>query len=124
VTELGELRKHWDEILARGAVVAAISVDPPAISEKLRQRLDLDIAFVSDESETLHDVLNVRDVGGRPPAAIAGEVAAVRDSRDLFMATTYLLDEDGAIRWIYRPESYRVRAPAKELLRALDALGA
>jgi peroxiredoxin len=32
VTELGELRRHWDEILARGAVVAAISVDPPAIS--------------------------------------------------------------------------------------------
>jgi hypothetical protein len=65
-------------------------------------------------------VLNVRDVGGRPPAAIAGEVAAVRDSRDIFMATTYLLDERGTIRWIYRPESYRVRAPASELLRALD----
>jgi len=122
VTELGELRKHWDEILARGAVVAAISVDPPAISEKLRQRLDLDIAFVSDESETLHDVLNVRDVGGRPPDLIAGEVAAVRDSRDIFMATTYLLDERGTIRWIYRPESYRVRAPAVELLRQLDRL--
>ena len=43
-------------------------------------------------------------------------------SRDLFMATSYLVDEAGVIRWIYRPDTYRVRAPAREVLQAIDTL--
>jgi len=43
-------------------------------------------------------------------------------SRDLFLSTTFLLDEEGVIRWVYRPDTYRVRAPAREVLRAIDAL--
>ena len=44
------------------------------------------------------------------------------DGRDLFLSTAFLLDEEGVIRWVHRPDTYRVRAPARDGLRAIDAL--
>jgi peroxiredoxin len=103
--------------------VIAVSVDPPEISEKLRRRLDLPIRILSDANGTLMDPLNIRHDGGMPPGLIAGEVARINPSRDLFLSTNYLLDEQGVIRWIYRPDTYRMRASVDELLAAIDALG-
>ena len=100
-----------------------MSVDPPEISERLRQRLDLPIRILSDVNGTLMDPLNIRHDGGMPPDLIAGEVGKINPSRDLFLATNYLLDEQGVIRWIYRPDTYRMRASVDELLAAIDSLG-
>ncbi len=119
MTELGELRDHYRKILDRGVRVVAVSVDPPKASERLRRRLKLDISFVCDERGTLMDALGIRDRGGLSPKALVG-VRDGRDSGDIFMATTYLLDAAGVIRWVYRPESYRVRAPARELIDAIS----
>jgi peroxiredoxin len=124
VTELGELREHYGEILERGVEVVAVSVDPPETSERLRRRLALEIRFVSDPEGTLMDPLGIRHRGGRPPfGAPAGA------SRDIFLPTTFLVDVDagaggagaGVVRWVYRPHSYRVRATPQEVLAALDA---
>lgn len=101
----------------------AISVDPPDVSEKLRQRLDLPMRLLSDPDGTLMDALGVRHRDALPPAVVTGADAAGRTSRDLFMSTTFLLDETHTIRWIYRPETYRVRAPAAEVVRRIRALG-
>jgi peroxiredoxin len=120
VTELGQLRAHWQEFLDRGVEVVAVSVDPPDVSERLRQRLGLDIRFLADERGTLMDALHVRDRNAAPPAFMAGRPLA---SRDVFLPTTFLVDRDGVIRWIYRPDTYRVRAPAEALLRAVDDVG-
>ena len=103
--------------------VIAVSVDPPDISEKLRRRLDLPMRILSDTNGTLMDPLGIRHDGGMPPDLIAGEVGKINPSRDLFLATNYLLDEQGVIRWIYRPDTYRIRASVDELLAAIDALG-
>jgi hypothetical protein len=35
-------------------------------------------------------------------------------------ATNFLLDEQGVIRWIYRPDTYRMRASIDELIAAID----
>ena len=121
MTELGELRKHWQEILDRRVDVVAVSVDPPDISEQLRRRLDLGIRFLSDERGVLMDALHIRHGNAMPPRFISGRPSD--GNRDLFLSTTFLLDEAGVIRWIYRPDTYRVRAPAREVLRAIDALG-
>jgi hypothetical protein len=67
------------------------------------------------------DPLHIRHDGGMPPALIVGEVAKVNPSKDLFLTTNFLLDEDGVIRWIYRPDTYRVRASIDELIAAIDA---
>ena len=101
--------------------MVAISVDPPEISEKLRRKLDLPMTIVSDVNGTLMDPLRIRHDGGMPLDLIAGEVAKVNPSRDLFLATNFLLDEDGVIRWIYRPDTYRMRASFDELIAAIDA---
>ena len=61
--------------------------------------------------------LNIRHDGGMPPALIAGEVAKVNPSKDIFLATTFL-------RWVYRPDTYRMRASVDEIVAAFDALPA
>ena len=100
-----------------------MSVDPPDVSQRLRDKLDLPIRFLSDERGTLMDALGIRHIDGVPALPPPGWGAALRgrSSRDIFLATTFLLDRVGVIRWVYRPETYRVRAPAREVLRAIDA---
>ena len=98
-----------------------MSVDPPAISEALRQRLQLPVRILSDVGGSLMDPLGIRHDGGMPPALIAGEVAKLNPSKDIFLATTFLLDEHGVIRWIYRPDTYRMRASVDDILAAIDA---
>src|SRR2546427_406906 len=44
------------------------------------------------------------------------------DGRALFFSPPFLLDAEGVIRWVSRPDTYRVRAPARDILRAIDAL--
>ena len=83
--------------------------------------LGLPIRFLSDERGTLMDALHVLHRDGMPPSFITHRLAD-GGSRDLFLSTTFLLDEEGVIRWVYRPDTYRVRAPAREVLRAIDAL--
>src|SRR5690242_19077501 len=106
----------------RGGDVVAGSVAPPAHSERLRRRLDLPMRILSDVNGTLMDPHGIPHDGGMPPDLIAGEVGKVNPSRDLFLATNYLRDERGVIRWIYRPDTYRMRASVDELLAAIDAL--
>ena len=99
-----------------------MSVEPPAVSEALRQRVGVPIRFLSDERGTLMDVLGIRDRDALPPALITGRPHE-GETRDLFMSTSFLVDEQGVIRWVFRPETYRVRAPARAVLDAIDALG-
>jgi peroxiredoxin len=99
-----------------------VSVEPPAVSEALRRRVAVPIRFLSDERGTLMEVLGIRDRDALPPAFVTGRPHD-GGTRDLFMSTSFLVDEQGLIRWVYRPDTYRVRAPAREVLRAIDALG-
>jgi len=99
-----------------------VSVDPPEIAERMRQKLELPMKILCDAEGTLMDPLGIRDDGGMPPGLVAGEVARVNPSRDLFLATNYLVDEQGVIRWIYRPDTYRMRASIDELIAAIDAM--
>lgn len=116
--ELAQLRKRYDDIAARGVDVVAISVDPPETSAALSERMGGRIEFVSDAEGTLLDQLGVRDRGGLP-----GPFAKGRESRDIFLPTTFLLDEQRRVRWVYRPDTYRVRATPDEIVAAIDALG-
>ncbi len=102
-----------------------MSVDPPEDSEPLRRRLGIGIRFLSDARGVLMDAVGIRDRDGLPtlPPPGWGTRLRRRASRDIFLPTTFLLDEAGVIRWIYRPDTYRVRAAPSVLLRAIDALG-
>ncbi len=122
MTELVELRRHWQEIIDRHVDVVAVSIEPPDVTEALRRRIGVGIRFLSDERGTLMDALDVRHRDAMPPAFVTAGHSA-RGSRDLFMSTSFLVDESGVIRWVYRPDTYRVRAPAREVLQAIDTLG-
>jgi peroxiredoxin len=39
---------------------------------------------------------------------------------DTVAPTTVLIDRDGQVRWVYRPENYLTRLPPEELLAAID----
>jgi len=95
-----------------------VSVDPPEASERLRRRLGLEIRFLSDPDGTLLDPLRIRHRGGRPGFLPPADGKA---GPDIFLPTTFLVDADGVIRWIYRPDTYRVRASPSEVLDAIDA---
>lgn len=101
-----------------------MSIDPPDISEPMRKRLDLPMRIVSDVEGTLMDPLNIRHDGGLPPGIVAGEISSRVSSRDVFLATSYLTDEQGVIRWIFRPDTYRMRVSVDEILAAIDAMPA
>ena len=116
--ELERVRARYDDIAARGVDVVAISVDPPETSAALRERLGGRIEFVSDAQGTLLDRLGVRDRDGLPGAFANG-----RAGRDIFLPTTFLLDEQHRVRWVYRPDTYRVRATPDEILAAIDEMG-
>lgn len=122
MTELGELRKRYGEIQRRGVELVAISVDPPEVSERLRQKLAFDIRFLSDPAGLLMDALSLRHDGGRPPAFVAPAAPGTTPSADIFLPATFLLDGDGVIRWVYRPDTYRMRASPDDVVAALDAL--
>jgi len=92
-----------------------VSVDPPEASDALRRRLDLPMTFLSDPEGTLMDALGVRHRNAAPPF-VEGR------SRDLFLPTTFLVDESRTIRWVYRPDTYRTRAPASEVLAEIEKL--
>jgi peroxiredoxin len=110
--------------MQRGVEVIAVSVDPPEIAEAMRRKLELPMKILCDVDGSLMDPLNIRHDGGMPLNLIAGEVGRINPSRDLFLATNYLVDEKGVIRWIYRPDTYRMRASIDELLAAVDSLDA
>jgi peroxiredoxin len=93
-----------------------VSVHPPEVSEELRRRLDLPMTFASDPTGTLMDALGVRHRNAAPPF-VTGR------SRDLFLPTTFLVDERRTVRWVYRPDTYRMRAPAADVLAEIEKLG-
>lgn len=95
--------------------VVAVSVDPPDVSEKLRERLGTPITFLSDPDGKLMDQLGVRDRGAMP-GFVEGR------GQDIFLPTSFLLDEGNAVRWVYRPGTYRLRAPASEVLAEIARL--
>jgi peroxiredoxin len=106
--------------------VVAISVDPPEVSERLRQRLDLAIRFLSDEEGILLDRLAIRHYNGRPPAAFMPPGHRERkDDRDVFLPVTFLVDVPAGnaqptVHWVYRPDTYRVRATPDTVIAAID----
>jgi len=95
-----------------------VSVDPPGASDALQKRLGVPITFLSDPDGKLMDALHVRDRNSAPSSAVADGRSA-----DLFMPTSFLVDENQVIRWVYRPDTFRVRAPAQQVLAEIDRMG-
>jgi peroxiredoxin len=88
----------------------AVSVDPPAASRRLKERLKSRFTFLADQEGVLLDGLGIRHHGGR------------NDGGDIAYPTAVLVDADGVVRWIFRSDTYRERARAEEIFAAIAEL--
>ena len=88
----------------------AVSVDPPAASRRLQDRLKSRFTFLADEEGVLLDKLGIRHRGGR------------NDGVDIAYPTAVLVDADGVVRWIFRSDTYRERARADQVFAAIEDL--
>ncbi len=87
-----------------------MSVDPPAASSRLQDRLNTRFAFLADQEGVLLDQLGIRHRGGR------------NDGADIAYPTAVLVDTDGVVRWIFQSSTYRERARADEIFAAIEEL--
>lgn len=88
----------------------AVSVDPPAASRRLQERLGISFTFLADEEGALLDELGIRHQGGRD------------DGADIAYPTSMLVDGDGIVRWIFQSHTYRERARAEAIFGAIEEL--
>lgn len=99
-----------DQLAARGVRLIALSVDPPDVTETLRQKQKYTYTFLSDvKAEVIrrYDLLHPR--GGI-------------NETDIARPAEFLIDAKGIVRWVNLSESYKVRATPDMVNRALDSL--
>lgn len=90
----------------------AVSVDPPNISRRLRDRLQSRFTFLSDSDGTLLDALGIRHRSGLTPGG----------SESIAYPTAVLVDGKGIVRWTYQSDTYRQRARPDDIFAAIGAL--
>ena len=87
-----------------------MSVDPPEVSRRLKQRLNSRFTFLADPDGVLLDGLGIRHRGGR------------NDGVDIAYPTAVLVDAGGVVRWIFHADNVRERARAEEIFAAIATL--
>ena len=107
--ELGELTAHRRELARAGVDVVAISADPVDRSKMLAGFLGTDIPLLSDARESVLGPLGLvqRHRNGEPDNAIPA---------------FFMLDRDGAVRWIFTSPYYREMPSMTTLLSAAAAM--
>ncbi len=89
--------------------MVAISVDPPSVTQHLRETAGYTFLFLCDDkAQVIHQWDLVH-----PHAGV--------DGADIARPAEYLLDSSGKVRWVNLAESYLVRTRPEELLQAVDA---
>ena len=87
-----------------------MSVDPPDVSKRLKDRLNVGFTFLSDPQGVLLDALGIRHRGAR------------QDGEDIAFPTAVLVDDAGVVRWTYQSDTYRQRAQPETIFAAIDGL--
>ncbi|MFJ4791197.1 peroxiredoxin-like family protein [Streptomyces sp. NPDC088794] len=125
---LRALQQHHDAITARGARLVAVSPQIPDESLSLAEKHDLAFDVLSDiGSDTAkqyglafdlpHDLAAVYD-------KLGFDLQRVNDghARTLPLPATYVIDQQGMIRWAFVNTDYTTRAEPADILDALDSL--
>jgi peroxiredoxin len=107
---LRSFQKTLPEFNARHIRVAAVSVDPPDVSEHLRHVAGFSFLILSDDQDTL-----IRSWDLVHPHGGEG-------GRDIARPAEFILDATGKVRWVKLTNDYLIRARPEEVLRALDSL--
>ena len=88
----------------------AISVDPPPVSEHLREKQGYSFTFLSDpQTEVIRRYDLLHHAGGP-------------DSSDISRPAEFLVDRSGTVRWENFTEDIRVRPRAQQMLAAARSI--
>jgi peroxiredoxin len=97
--------------LNRGIHVVAISVDPPEINRRQRQKLGYTYTLLSDPKAEVIRRYDLLHRGAGPNGA------------DIARPAEFLIDSTGTIRWVNLTENIAVRARPEQVLEAFQQLG-
>jgi peroxiredoxin len=101
---LADYREHYQQILAAGATLAALSVDTPEQSETVRRQLQLPFPILCDTERRVirdWDVDNPREKGG------------------IAKPSVYVIEADRRVRYA-AVDGVATRRPPTEILRVLQ----
>jgi peroxiredoxin len=107
--ELGELEKHAAEFSKRNVQVVVASLEGQDDAQKTKADLPA-LVVLADRDGGLIRAVNAVDTH---PAPVGGGEMAV--------PTTFLIDRQGIVRWVFRPSSGLRRLSPAEALTAVDA---
>jgi peroxiredoxin len=105
---LRSFQQRLPELESRGIRVVAISVDPPDINRRQRQKLAYTYTFLSDPKA---EVIRRYDLSHR---------GAGPKGTDIARPAEFLIDSSGIIRWVNLTENIAVRARPEEVLEAFE----
>jgi peroxiredoxin len=127
--QIHELQTHVNEFKTRGLSLIAISVDNPQHAVATAKEYGLDFAVLSDPQLTAHAAYRVIDhLGGMTAFMLARmgadlEERSGRDHHDVAVASVFLIDAGGVIRWAHADTDYGKRPSPSQILAAADRLG-
>jgi peroxiredoxin len=107
MVELGQLEARHADFQQRNIRLVAISQDDLENSKKTQEKFP-HLQIVSDADHKIADALATTD-----PAHSHG-------GQQTNSPTTFLVDGDGSVRWIFRADRFLVRLSPDELLSAVD----
>lgn len=87
----------------------ALSVDPPEVSRKNREKMGLTFTILSDDKRETLQEYNLLHKGGGPKGS------------DIAFPAEILIDSDGRVKWVNLTESATVRARPEDVLKAWDS---
>ena len=105
-------QQRLPEFETRGIRVVAISVDPPKINRRQRQKLGYTYTFLSDPKAEVIRRYDLLHRGAGPKGT------------DIARPAEFLLDSAGTVRWVNLTENIAVRARPEQVLKAFDEMHA
>jgi peroxiredoxin len=107
MVELGELESHFQEFAKRKNRVVVISTDDREDAQKSQTQFP-HLVVVADTDQKMCQALNVIHSG------------AGHGAKDPAAPTTILVDGQGTVRWLFRPNRFLERLSPAQLQAAID----
>jgi peroxiredoxin len=107
---LRSFQDNLAEFNARRIRVAAVSVDSPEESERLRKLAGYSFLILCDDKDELIRQWDLVHPHG-------GE-----DGKDIARPAEFILDSTGKVRWVKLTDDFLIRARPEEVLQAIDSL--
>ena len=107
MVELGQLEAHHEKLTSGNAHILVVSSDGRDDAEKTQKDFP-HLVVVADEGHNLISTVEIVSQVANPTG------------KDIAAPTTMLIDNQGMVRWLFRPDRYIVRLSPAELAEAMD----